>query len=133
MWLPMTRKERSRCIRWRIGWLPGGKPKTCMTCLSSHFTKQHSIQCLQMHKRLKIHISKTDDSLSYILNRLPKSKPSSASRIQWLQVLWPIVCTIVAELDAHQHPTFNLQQYHNENLGQALLTWINPAPPELTR
>ncbi|KAI7859582.1 hypothetical protein BDC45DRAFT_426914, partial [Circinella umbellata] len=71
MWLPMTRKEQSRCIRWRIGWLPGGKPKTCMTCFSSHFTEKHSIQWPQMHKRLKRHISKTDDPLSYILNRLP--------------------------------------------------------------
>ncbi|KAG2219304.1 hypothetical protein INT45_003126 [Circinella minor] len=85
-----------------------------------------------MHKRLTIHITKTEDPLSYILNRLPKSKPSSASRIQWLQVLWPIVCTILAVLDAHQHPTSTQQQYHDENPGQALLTWINP-PPELPR
>lgn len=22
LWLPMTREERSRCVRWRLGWLP---------------------------------------------------------------------------------------------------------------
>ncbi|KAI9311850.1 hypothetical protein BX666DRAFT_1867073 [Dichotomocladium elegans] len=26
VWLPMARAERSRCIGWRFGWLPGGKP-----------------------------------------------------------------------------------------------------------
>ncbi|EIE91862.1 hypothetical protein RO3G_16573 [Rhizopus delemar RA 99-880] len=29
LWLPMTHEERSRCIRWRLGWLPGGAPKPC--------------------------------------------------------------------------------------------------------
>ncbi|KAI7852931.1 hypothetical protein BDC45DRAFT_417500, partial [Circinella umbellata] len=27
MWFPMAKKERSRCICWRIGWLPGGQTK----------------------------------------------------------------------------------------------------------
>jgi len=26
LWLPMTHEERSRCLRWRLGWLPGGAP-----------------------------------------------------------------------------------------------------------
>ncbi|KAG2221318.1 hypothetical protein INT45_014002 [Circinella minor] len=61
-------------------------------------------------------------------------KPSSASRIQRLKVLWPVACTILAELDAYQHPTSTQQQYQDENPGQALLTWIDhPPPPELTR
>ncbi|KAI8969927.1 hypothetical protein BDF20DRAFT_802430, partial [Mycotypha africana] len=24
LWLPMTSEERNRCLRWRLGWLPGG-------------------------------------------------------------------------------------------------------------
>ncbi|KAI9248565.1 hypothetical protein BDA99DRAFT_525027 [Phascolomyces articulosus] len=32
LWAPMTRKERSCCIRWRIGWLPGDRPKPCIRC-----------------------------------------------------------------------------------------------------
>ncbi|KAG1470300.1 hypothetical protein G6F56_002764 [Rhizopus delemar] len=27
LWLPMTCSERSRVLRWRLGWLPDGKPK----------------------------------------------------------------------------------------------------------
>ena len=27
--IPMTRSERSRCERWRLGWLPLGKPQAC--------------------------------------------------------------------------------------------------------
>ena len=86
-----------------------------------------------MHKRLKIHINKTDDPISFILNRLPKSKPSSASRIQRLKETWPVVCTILVELDAYQHPASNQQQYHYDNPGKALITWINPLPPKQTR
>ncbi|KAL4213044.1 hypothetical protein AB4K20DRAFT_1974647 [Rhizopus microsporus] len=29
LWLPMSKSECSRCIRWRLGWLPGGKPRSC--------------------------------------------------------------------------------------------------------
>ena len=34
MWVPMSNKERSRCIRWRLGWLPGGRFKSCSRCHS---------------------------------------------------------------------------------------------------
>ncbi|KAG2225139.1 hypothetical protein INT45_011822 [Circinella minor] len=112
MWPPMTKKERNQCICGRIGWLPGGKPKTCITFFSSKFTKQHStIRWLQMHKRLKTYSIKTDDSLSCILSRLPKSKPYSAARIQRLKILWSVVYTTLAELDGHQHLASNKQQW----------------------
>ncbi|KAG2218386.1 hypothetical protein INT45_013337 [Circinella minor] len=66
-----------------------------------------------------------------------KVKPSSASKIQQLKVLWPVVCTILAELDAHQHSASTQQPYQDEYPGQVLLTWIDPPPPppppELTR
>lgn len=25
LWVPMTRTDRSRCLRWRLGWMPSGK------------------------------------------------------------------------------------------------------------
>ncbi|KAG1463702.1 hypothetical protein G6F46_004888 [Rhizopus delemar] len=28
LWLPMSKSERSRCIRWRLVWLPGDRYKT---------------------------------------------------------------------------------------------------------
>ncbi|KAG0738641.1 hypothetical protein G6F62_000761 [Rhizopus arrhizus] len=30
LWLPMSYIERSRLIHWRMGWLPGGRPKSCI-------------------------------------------------------------------------------------------------------
>ncbi|KAI9266811.1 hypothetical protein BDA99DRAFT_421021, partial [Phascolomyces articulosus] len=43
LWIPMTRKERSRCIRWRMGWLPGGLPKPCIKCGYHSLNKQHAL------------------------------------------------------------------------------------------
>ncbi|KAI7899741.1 uncharacterized protein BX663DRAFT_520273 [Cokeromyces recurvatus] len=37
LWLPMTHSERSRTIRWRLGWLPGGIPKACPYHPHVHF------------------------------------------------------------------------------------------------
>ncbi|KAI9255129.1 hypothetical protein BDA99DRAFT_153403 [Phascolomyces articulosus] len=65
LWIPMTKKECSRCIRWRIGWLPGGKPKTCITCKCSTLTKKHAITCLRLHNRF-----------SFSLNKFPKIQTS---------------------------------------------------------
>jgi hypothetical protein len=42
LWLPMSRAERSRCIRWRLGWLPGGKPKPCPHHPDFFLTKSHA-------------------------------------------------------------------------------------------
>ncbi|EIE88943.1 hypothetical protein G6F46_001383 [Rhizopus delemar] len=49
LWLPMAHIERSRCIRWRIGWLPGGKSKPCPRYPHQRLTNPHSIHCLNMH------------------------------------------------------------------------------------
>ena len=67
LWLPMTRKERSRCIRWRLGWLPGGKPRPCPFHPNQTLTKSHAIQCLNMHNRLQMP-STIKDPLSFLLN-----------------------------------------------------------------
>ncbi|KAG0733323.1 hypothetical protein G6F23_013460 [Rhizopus arrhizus] len=50
LWLPMSKSERSRCIRWRLGWLPGGRYKACPRHPGQTFTKAHTIHCLQMHQ-----------------------------------------------------------------------------------
>ncbi|KAI9271745.1 hypothetical protein BDA99DRAFT_556956 [Phascolomyces articulosus] len=125
MWIPMTNKERSRCIRWR---LPGGRPKPCPRCPSQILTKNRAIHCLCMHHRLQLP-SYHEDPLSHILNQPSKSKPASLRRIQHLSSKWPIVCKILAELDAYQHPGSNLQQYYDDSPGQALVKWITSPPP----
>ena len=129
LWIPMTKKERSQCIRWRIGWLPGGKAKTCLTCTTDTLTKKYVISCLRMHHKLSIARHKTDDPISYFFNKLPKSKPKSISKIQQLRTKWPTLCRLLAELDYHQHPESNQQQYFDKEPGKSLLQWIEPSPP----
>ncbi|KAG1057486.1 hypothetical protein G6F43_000685 [Rhizopus delemar] len=51
-WLPMTHEERSRCIRWRLGWLPGGALKPYPYHPNNNLSRRHAISCLNMHRRL---------------------------------------------------------------------------------
>ncbi|KAG1537815.1 hypothetical protein G6F46_012598 [Rhizopus delemar] len=80
LWLPLSKSERSRCIRWRLGWLPSGKPRPCPKHPMQQLSKNHAINCLDMHRRL--FMPKTaQDPLSFLLNMLPlrpSIPPSSA-------------------------------------------------------
>ncbi|KAI9309764.1 hypothetical protein BX666DRAFT_1873113, partial [Dichotomocladium elegans] len=83
LWLPMTREERSRCLRWRLGWLPSGNTTYCIRHPSALLTKTHSIQCLNMHSRLQ-QPQQIDDPLSYLLNQLPNHPPRQPTiKRQW--------------------------------------------------
>ncbi|EIE83594.1 hypothetical protein RO3G_08299 [Rhizopus delemar RA 99-880] len=46
LWLPMTKTERNRCVRWRLGWLPGGKLEPCPRHPIQMLTKQHASKIL---------------------------------------------------------------------------------------
>ncbi|KAG1167252.1 hypothetical protein G6F46_009020 [Rhizopus delemar] len=50
----MLQAERSRTIRWRLGWLPGGILKPCIYHPNCMLTKSHAITCLHMHRRLQM-------------------------------------------------------------------------------
>ncbi|KAI9498761.1 hypothetical protein BDB00DRAFT_746955, partial [Zychaea mexicana] len=63
--------ERTRCTRWRLGWQPGGKPKSCSNCKHPHITKRHAIDCHNMHARLRVNRIQHSIPLSFILNQLP--------------------------------------------------------------
>ncbi|PHZ13565.1 uncharacterized protein RHIMIDRAFT_236619 [Rhizopus microsporus ATCC 52813] len=80
LWLPMSKSERSRCIRWRLGWLPGSKPQTCPKHPMQQLSKSHAISCLDMYRRLFMPET-IRDPLSFLLNMLPLRplvpKPSS--------------------------------------------------------
>ncbi|KAG1145170.1 hypothetical protein G6F38_005830 [Rhizopus arrhizus] len=73
LWLPMSPAERSRLVRWRLGWLPGGVPKPCIYHPNDLFTRSHSIRCLHMHRRLQMPLTEPDP-LSFLLNKLPTKK-----------------------------------------------------------
>ncbi|KAG1625268.1 hypothetical protein G6F44_012699 [Rhizopus delemar] len=122
LWLPMSYAERSRCIRWRIGCLPGGKPHLCLKHPTLKFTRKHAITCLNMHQRLYMPETITDP-LSFLLNMLP-SRPSVPSNLalSWSQ-RWPVICSILHELDQLQHVTvIPITHPH----GQKLLEWLKP-------
>lgn len=126
LWLPMSINERSRCVRWRIGWLPGGKPKPCPRCREQKGTvRNHLIHCLNMHARLKIsnHI---EDPLSWILNRLPKTRPRRSNTRHYWCSIWPAVCLILDDLENIQHPEYEPQSIYSEDPpGHRLVQWLS--------
>ena len=95
----MTRIERDRCLRWRFGWLPLGKPQPCPFHPSELFNKRHSIQCLQMHTRLFLPQT-IEDPLSFLPNKLPQKtkKIPELSITAWL-IRWPVICSILYEMN----------------------------------
>lgn len=46
LYLPMTSRERSRLLRWRMGWLPS-KPIACV-CGDDHTSRRHLYTCLML-------------------------------------------------------------------------------------
>lgn len=74
LWLPMTCSERSRVLRWRLGWLSGGKPKECTLHPGQNWSRRHVFECLHVHGRL--YLPRTiEDPISFLLNLLPLYKP----------------------------------------------------------
>ncbi|KAI8351184.1 hypothetical protein BD560DRAFT_456281 [Blakeslea trispora] len=124
LWSPMTHGERSRCIRWRFGWLPSGLSTSCPRHPHRSLTKSHAIRCLQMHHRLMMPES-VGDPLSFLLNILSTRRPRSfAAVIPWT-IRWPAICTILYELDYLQHS--KIPPPLPSHLEQRLLAWF-PSP-----
>jgi hypothetical protein len=107
MTIPMLPRIRSRCIRWRLGWLTGGTPKQCRC--GTTITKSHVIQCLHLHSRLSVSRHTADDPISFLLNRLPSNPPRSPITITRWQRAWPRLCAILLELEYLQHPAHEEQ------------------------
>ena len=121
LWLLMSKSERSRCIRWRLGWLPGGKPRPCPRQSTQLLSKNHAISCLDMHQRLFMP-DIIRNPLSFLLNMLPL-RPSVPSNLAftWSQ-RWPIICSLLHELDQLHHNKLISTKYPH---GQKLLVWLN--------
>ena len=120
--LPMTKHERSRCVRWRLGWLPLGKPQACPFHPHTLFTRSHSFSCLDMHHRLQMPTS-IEDPLSYLLNCLPTAfltKKARNSIDAWL-IRWPTICAILQELDSLAHSQIPEPSNH---LGETLVHYL---------
>ncbi|KAI9258359.1 hypothetical protein EDC94DRAFT_613525 [Helicostylum pulchrum] len=74
----MTRSKRSRVLRWRLGWLPGGKPTECAYHPYQNWSRHHAFECLNVHERLYLQLT-VSDPISFLLNRLPDYKPRTRS------------------------------------------------------
>ncbi|KAG1300341.1 hypothetical protein G6F66_000019 [Rhizopus arrhizus] len=121
----MSKSERSRCIRWRLGWLPGGRYKACPRHPGQSFTKAHTIHCLQMHRRLMMPET-ISDPLSFLLNMLPTKKPRSPNTTLSWTIRWPTICRILYELDYLHHA--KIPPTPPTHLGQRLLEWLPSFP-----
>jgi hypothetical protein len=102
LWPPMSKSERSRCIRWRLDWPHGTRCKTCPRHPGQSLTKAHTIHCLQMHSRLMMPQT-ISDPLSFLLNILPTRKPRSPNTTLSWGIRWPTICRILYELDYLYH------------------------------
>ncbi|EIE90780.1 hypothetical protein RO3G_15491 [Rhizopus delemar RA 99-880] len=94
--------ERSCALRWRLGWLPGGKPKPCLYHPNNGFIRTHSIKYLDMHRHLQLPIS-VKDPMSFILNKLLLKKFRSFHKTSAWSVRWPAVCVILHEMNGLFH------------------------------
>jgi hypothetical protein len=70
--VPATRRERSRLIRWRMGWLPGN-PKSCR-CAMDHTSPRHLAHCLLIHPSLWANLPSSPGThpIDFALNQIPE-------------------------------------------------------------
>ncbi|KAI9483258.1 MAG: hypothetical protein EXX96DRAFT_519428 [Benjaminiella poitrasii] len=113
----MSYIERSRTLCWHLGWLPDGRPQSCLYQPTAHFFRSHAIHCLNMHQRRFLPIS-IEDPLSFRLNLLSTTKSRQPSEASHWFVRWPIVCTILHELGHLFHRKLSLP-------GRRFLTWLS--------
>lgn len=127
-WLPMTNHERSRLLRWRMGWLPG-RPITCR-CSAARTSRHHLIDCLDIAYQLDLPTDVTPNPIDHLLNKLPRRLPFSPRIINDWNHHWPRLMAIMADIDQVCHP--DEEKPEAEDSGQQFLDWINPPPPPPT-
>ncbi|OAD68533.1 hypothetical protein PHYBLDRAFT_74080 [Phycomyces blakesleeanus NRRL 1555(-)] len=94
LFLPASRVERGRLIRWRMGWLPG-KPKEC-PCGSDHTSRRHLLDCPLVPVALFEQLPQSDydqiHRIDFAITSLPLSsqEPRPAYWIPLLTILWHI-------------------------------------------
>lgn len=122
LWLPMSRSERNRYIRWCLGWPLVVTTKPVLAIPKQSLTKGHPIHCLQMHRR-PMTSETISDLLSFLLNMLSIKRPHSfrsrslslshGSSVSHLSILSFMNLTIAI--------TTSIPHYLSPHLGQRLL------------
>ncbi|KAI9355518.1 hypothetical protein BD770DRAFT_323965, partial [Pilaira anomala] len=127
LYLPMSLYERSRLVRWRMGWLPA-RPVGCNKCSHTHASRRHLIACLSVATRLGVSETSLPNPLDYFLNSyLPTRKPILASSMymnpkqKHLVKYWPVLCAIMLEIDMICHPDQEFSSAALDDTGYSLL------------
>ncbi|KAI8320154.1 hypothetical protein EDC96DRAFT_613355 [Choanephora cucurbitarum] len=119
MYLPMSTFDRSRILRWRMGWLPA-RPVPCR-CGAPHASRDHLLLCLDAAGRLQfagdprppsragaIDRRYKPNPLDYWLNRLPRVKPAGdsarAKAVAYWSTRWPALLSLLLQIDQICHP-----------------------------
>lgn len=129
LFIPMSATERLLCIRYRLGWLPNGKPAPCPRCRHSPgMNKRHILECFAVHRQLNLPTTVLDP-ISHIFNRLPLSPPKTLAARRYWKTVWPKLCAILKTLSQQCNPGYAYQVTPADQLGQALLQWMEPPAP----
>ncbi|KAI7848753.1 hypothetical protein BDC45DRAFT_415810, partial [Circinella umbellata] len=124
LWLPMTTKERSRVVRWCIGFLPG-KPVPCWCHRDGALTTTtHLIECFHLRAILEVPDTATIDPISFVLNKLPKKPPKEQRHQQYWNRIWPQLCKALYEIDFNCHPNEDFTNSNDPDPGRLFLNWI---------
>ncbi|OAD67597.1 hypothetical protein PHYBLDRAFT_173931 [Phycomyces blakesleeanus NRRL 1555(-)] len=122
LWLPMTNYERSRFIRWRMGWLPG-RPQPC-SCGLHTTSRHHVIECTGAAIRLHLYSTVQPNPIDYVLNMLPLKKPKNNKNNAFWIFTWPILCRIMLDIEQICLPGVNLADHAATDRGQLFLNWL---------
>ncbi|KAG0751038.1 hypothetical protein G6F57_018723 [Rhizopus arrhizus] len=126
----MSTYDRSRLVRWRMGWLPG-RPKACR-CGHTHASRAHLLNCLRVATRLDVAINTRPNPLDYVLNQLPRKIPSTPSSLlfsRWSS-WWPTICQIMLEIEQICKPEGEYTTEAADVSGKILLDKLRPVSTE---
>ena len=98
LFLPMSARERSRLLRWRMGWLPG-KPIPCTHCHSDRTSRHHLLACLSVADELDVDMDCEPNPIDYLLNQLPRHRPRDRATITYWNYHWPRLMVIMEQID----------------------------------
>ncbi|CEP08687.1 hypothetical protein, partial, partial [Parasitella parasitica] len=126
MYLPMTVHERSRLIRWRMGWLPG-KPQACRNCnqIDNLTTQLHVTICFQICENL-------DMDIHAFLNSLPKSPPRSSAAKSYWRNHWIVLQQFLFNLESICLPPDEPIDPATYTDQSPFVAWVNGSSPSST-
>ncbi|KAG0905056.1 hypothetical protein G6F33_012466 [Rhizopus arrhizus] len=110
-----------------MGWLPG-RPIACR-CGHPHASRAHLLSCLRVAIRLNVALNTRPNPLDYVLNQLPRKIPArhSPSHLSRWSAWWPVVCTILFEIEQICQPDEEFSPAASDTSGSLLLDKLKPA------